>query len=116
MFLSSCGFCLYNLLMLLIFAHCRCMFGNSRNVWQGQKEVNYREEEKKILDSVLSVESYDKRIRPSGLNSTGKHFIIVTLYFSITRYNTYTHSFILARSIFMSNFQIISKYIFFWVQ
>lgn len=47
-----------------------CMFGNSRNVWQSPQEVNYREEEKKILDSVLSVESYDKRIRPSGLNST----------------------------------------------
>lgn len=49
-----------------------CMFGNSR--WQqGQKkEVNYREEEKKILDSVLGPSVYDKRIRPSGINSTGK--------------------------------------------
>jgi anionic glutamate receptor len=48
------------------------MFGNSR--WQGnpKKEVNYREEEKKILDSVLGPSVYDKRIRPSGINSTGK--------------------------------------------
>ena len=59
--------------MLINFAHCRCMFGNSR--WQqGQKkEVNYREEEKKILDSVLGPSVYDKRIRPSGINSTGKY-------------------------------------------
>ncbi|XP_071748632.1 glutamate-gated chloride channel isoform X3 [Lepeophtheirus salmonis] len=34
------------------------------------KEVNYRQEEKKILDSVLGPDVYDKRIRPSGLNST----------------------------------------------
>lgn len=47
----------------------RCMFGNNRF---RQKEVNYRQEEKKILDSVLGVDVYDKRIRPSGLNSTGK--------------------------------------------
>ena len=49
------------------------MFGNSR--WQAgkPKEVNYREEEKKILDSVLGPSVYDKRIRPSGINSTGKH-------------------------------------------
>ena len=36
------------------------------------KEINYREEEKKILDSVMGVDVYDKRIRPSGLNSTGE--------------------------------------------
>ena len=49
------------------------MFGNSR--WQAgkPKEVNYREEEKKILDSVLGPSVYDKRIRPSGINSTGKY-------------------------------------------
>ena len=34
-------------------------------------EVNYREEEKKILDMVMGPDVYDKRIRPSGLNSTG---------------------------------------------
>lgn len=36
-------------------------------------EVNYRQEEKKILDSVLGPKVYDKRIRPSGLNSTGTY-------------------------------------------
>ena len=45
------------------------MFGQSR--FRG-KEVNYRQEEKKILDSVLGADVYDKRIRPSGINSTGK--------------------------------------------
>ena len=58
------------------------MFGQSR--WQGgrldplkKKEVNYREEEKKILDSVLGPAVYDKRIRPSGINSTGKFIILL---------------------------------------
>ena len=47
----------------------RCMFGSNR---YKKPEINYRAEEKKILDSVLGPEVYDKRIRPSGLNSTGK--------------------------------------------
>ena len=37
-----------------------------------ERAINYREEEKKILDSVMGPDVYDKRIRPSGLNSTGK--------------------------------------------
>ena len=45
------------------------MFGSNRF---RKPEINYRAEEKKILDSVLGAEVYDKRIRPSGLNSTGK--------------------------------------------
>jgi len=45
-----------------------CMFGSNRF---RKPEINYRAEEKKILDSVLGAEVYDKRIRPSGLNSTG---------------------------------------------
>jgi len=49
------------------------MFGNTRyKPNQKQGEINYRQEEKKILDSVLGPDVYDKRIRPSGLNSTGK--------------------------------------------
>jgi len=36
--------------------------------------VNYREEEKKILDSILGKQVYDNRIRPSGLNGTGEDF------------------------------------------
>jgi anionic glutamate receptor len=48
------------------------MFGNTRyKSNQKQVEINYRQEEKKILDSVLGPDVYDKRIRPSGLNSTG---------------------------------------------
>jgi anionic glutamate receptor len=49
------------------------MFGNTRYKPQPNKqgEINYRQEEKKILDSVLGPDVYDKRIRPSGLNSTG---------------------------------------------
>ncbi|TRY69062.1 hypothetical protein TCAL_04138, partial [Tigriopus californicus] len=39
--------------------------------------INYREEEKKILDSILGPEVYDKRIRPSGLNGTDAATIIV---------------------------------------
>ena len=54
------------------------MFGNSRRGFSPvkPKEVNYREEEKKILDSVLGPSVYDKRIRPSGINSTGKLFAL----------------------------------------
>lgn len=77
--------------MLLIFAHCRCAFGNSRNSRYNPKvkEVNYREEEKKILDSVLGPLVYDKRIRPSGINSTGKHIITLTLHRRMKHKNKY---------------------------
>ena len=34
-------------------------------------QINYREEEKRILDSILGRDVYDNRIRPSGLNGTG---------------------------------------------
>ena len=35
-------------------------------------QINYREEEKRILDSILGRDVYDNRIRPSGRNGTGK--------------------------------------------
>ena len=70
--------------MLLIFAHCRSFNIVRQNSWQKPKEVNYREEEKKILDSVLGPKVYDKRIRPSGINSTGKHIITHILYRNAT--------------------------------
>ena len=35
------------------------------------KRINYREEEKKILDEILGKGVYDNRIRPSGSNGTG---------------------------------------------
>jgi hypothetical protein len=37
----------------------------------GGGQINYREEEKKILDSILGRDVYDNRIRPSGANATG---------------------------------------------
>ena len=61
--------------------HCRCMFGSNRF---RKQEINYREEEKKILDSVMGPEVYDKRIRPSGLNSTGKKSSNLYLFNSLT--------------------------------
>ena len=33
--------------------------------------INYREEEKRILDEILGKGVYDNRIRPSGTNGTG---------------------------------------------
>lgn len=52
------------------------MFGSNR-FRQKKEEVNYRFEEKKILDSVLGPEVYDRRIRPSGLNSTGNFIWLI---------------------------------------
>jgi hypothetical protein len=39
--------------------------------------INYREEEKKILDTILGRDVYDNRIRPSGSNGTDAATIIV---------------------------------------
>lgn len=55
------------------------MFSNSRGGFKRKEEINYRAEEKKILDSVLGPKVYDKRIRPSGKNSTGEFFFFATL-------------------------------------
>ena len=37
------------------------------------EKVNYRQKEKQVLDDILG-KGYDKRIRPSGKNDTGKLF------------------------------------------
>ena len=37
--------------------------------------INYREEEKRILDEILGKGVYDNRIRPSGTNGTGNRTI-----------------------------------------
>jgi hypothetical protein len=43
--------------------------------------VNYRQEEKKILDQILDKEVYDARMRPSGFNSTdGPTVVYVNLF------------------------------------
>jgi len=34
--------------------------------------VNFRQKEKQILDTILGQGKYDRRIRPSGVNDTGK--------------------------------------------
>ncbi|XP_039283162.1 glutamate-gated chloride channel isoform X4 [Nilaparvata lugens] len=39
-------------------------------------KINYREKEKQVLDQILGPSSYDARIRPSGVNQTGKHTIV----------------------------------------
>ena len=38
----------------------------------GNLMINYREEEKRILDEILGKGVYDNRIRPSGTNGTGR--------------------------------------------
>lgn len=46
--------------------------GNSQH--RCQPKVNYRQKEKEVLDQILGPGSYDARIRPSGVNGTGKKF------------------------------------------
>ena len=38
--------------------------------------INYREEEKRILDEILGKGVYDNRIRPSGTNGTGQNIFL----------------------------------------
>jgi len=47
-----------------------------RQMSRGGAQINYREEEKKILDSILGKDVYDNRIRPSGHNGTGMKFFM----------------------------------------
>ena len=51
------------------------LFNNSRTLQQSRM-INYREEEKRILDEILGKGVYDNRIRPSGTNGTGNRTII----------------------------------------
>ncbi len=39
---------------------------------QKRNVVNYREEEKKILDRIINREVYDTRMRPKGFNKTSE--------------------------------------------
>ena len=54
-------------------------FSSIRPISRGG-QINYREEEKKILDSILGRDVYDNRIRPSGRNGTGQFLLYVTNY------------------------------------
>lgn len=46
--------------------------GNSQH--RCPPKVNYRHKEKEVLDQILGPGSYDARIRPSGVNGTGKTY------------------------------------------
>ncbi|XP_040565593.1 glutamate-gated chloride channel isoform X1 [Lepeophtheirus salmonis] len=84
-FLHRCQFTLSSLftsktkmdcLLLLLFLLSHLEPSTSlRQVQRGP--INYREEEKKILDNILGKDVYDNRIRPSGRNGTDTATIIV---------------------------------------
>ena len=44
---------------------------------QSSRMINYREEEKRILDEILGKGVYDNRIRPSGTNGTGYIYFLL---------------------------------------
>lgn len=44
-------------------------------------KINFREKEKKVLDQILGQGKYDARIRPSGINGTGKWAYAMALHF-----------------------------------
>ena len=44
---------------------------------QSGRMINYREEEKRILDEILGKGVYDNRIRPSGTNGTGQTWDLI---------------------------------------
>ena len=55
--------------------------GSSQQPPPPQEQVNYRQEEKRILDRILAQEVYDTRMRPLGINSTdGPTIVNVNLY------------------------------------
>lgn len=45
-------------------------------------KINFREKEKKVLDQILGAGKYDARIRPSGINGTGKNFLKKIFHFA----------------------------------
>lgn len=65
------------LLSFIIFLTTLNLSWSLRQMSRGGGQINYREEEKKILDSILGRDVYDNRIRPSGHNGTDAATIIV---------------------------------------
>lgn len=66
----------------------------SNNKYRCQPKVNYRHKEKEVLDQILGPGSYDARIRPSGVNGTGKirfEIILFSIHINIMflLYSTY---------------------------
>lgn len=43
-------------------------------------KINFREKEKEVLDQILGAGMYDARIRPSGVNGTGKEYCFSKIY------------------------------------
>jgi len=68
--------------ILLVAAVCGQNGKRSLFKMRGKKvEVNYRQEEKKILDTVMGPRVYDARIRPSGVNATdAPTFVTVNIF------------------------------------
>ena len=52
---------------------------------QNNRMINYREEEKRILDEILGKGVYDNRIRPSGTNGTGKRNVLENYVYHLTK-------------------------------
>lgn len=52
-------------------------------------KINFREKEKKVLDQILGAGKYDARIRPSGINGTGEHILLLH---TIPNYRQYKKS------------------------
>uniref|UniRef100_A0A2H1WCG1 SFRICE_025555 n=1 Tax=Spodoptera frugiperda TaxID=7108 RepID=A0A2H1WCG1_SPOFR len=63
--------CALVFLLLLIIHLTECMNGG---------KINFREKEKQILDQILGPGRYDARIRPSGINGTGKSSLRLQLH------------------------------------
>lgn len=68
-------------------------------------KINFREKEKKVLDQILGQGKYDARIRPSGINGTGKWFLLCWV-FSFGLKPFYFYFYLLC---FFSRFFILTK-------
>lgn len=59
--------------LFIIIKHCFYFFGVVVFLCSANNaKINFREKEKKLLDQILGAGKYDARIRPSGINGTGK--------------------------------------------
>ena len=65
---------------------------------------NYRETEKAVLDSILG-KGYDKRIRPSGQNITGKTKMMLFIVFNNGLTNGYLSDFLKIHTANFSDFK-----------
>ena len=82
-----------------------CDWRSLRQISRGP--INYREEEKKILDAVLGKDVYDNRIRPSGSNGTDTATLIIV--------NLFIRSFAKIDDVKMVSYIYIYKYIYIYI-